>query len=103
MSPQIKQESNVVTQNDSIPEILQRIAICESGGKQFDAQGTVIKGIQNTLDTGKYQINLKYWSEDARRLNYDLFTEEGNELMALWIYKHYGTKPWSWSEKCWQL
>ena len=84
-----------------IPEILKRIAICESGGKHFDDNGQVIKGKINPLDTGKFQINLKYWGDEAKRLNYDLFKEEGNTLMALWIYEHYGTKPWNWSKHCW--
>ena len=84
-----------------IPKILEKIAECESGGIHFDNNGQVIKGKINPLDTGKYQINLKYWGDEARQLGYNLFTFEGNTLMALWIYEHYGTKPWSWSKDCW--
>ena len=91
----------MATSTPLIPEILQRIAFCESGGKHFDDNGQVIKGKFNPADIGKYQINLYYWSDEARRLGYNLYSEEGNELMALWIYEHYGTKPWSWSKKCW--
>lgn len=84
-----------------IPGILKRIAFCESGGRQFDDQGRVIRGVYNPADIGKYQINLSVWGDEAKRLGYDIFSEEGNEAMALELYKRLGTQPWLNSGPCW--
>lgn len=83
-----------------VPEVLKRIAWCESRNRQFEKDGSVVRG-SNPDDIGKYQINLKHWGDDANKLGYDLFTEQGNELMALYIYHKKGTQPWHWSQKCW--
>ena len=80
---------------------LQKIAFCESRNRQFDENGKVIRG-KNSDDIGRYQINIEHWGEKAEKLGYDLFTEEGNEAMALMLYERYGTKPWNWSKKCWR-
>ena len=84
-----------------IPSILQKIAECESHGSHYDEYGRVLRGEENPNDIGKYQINLNYWGEDAKKYGHDLYTEEGNEAMALEIYKRYGTTPWNWSRGCW--
>lgn len=84
-----------------VPDILKRIAECESGGRQFKDDGSVVRGIANPQDIGKYQINLYWNGAKAKELGYDLFTEEGNTLMALYLYHSRGTKDWSWSAGCW--
>jgi hypothetical protein len=94
-------EEKTETAKSDPPEILQKIAECESGGRHFDKNGEVIKGV-NIEDVGKYQINTKYWAKEAQKLGYDLHTEEGNEAMAHELYRRYGTKPWRWSKKCWE-
>jgi len=81
--------------------ILEKIAICESGGKHFEDNGQVLKGKINPSDIGKYQINLKYWKADASRLGLNIYDPEDNEIMARWIFDNYGTKPWNWSISCW--
>ena len=83
-----------------IPDVLEKIAICESRGRHFDKSGNVLRGV-NKSDIGKYQINVRYWGSLAAELDHDIFTEEGNEAMALEIYRKYGTKPWKWSRHCW--
>ena len=87
--------------DDGVPAVLERIAFCESRGRQFDENGDVVRGEHNPDDIGKYQINLEHWGADAKKLNYDLFTEEGNRAMALELYRRLGTKPWIWSKPCW--
>ena len=84
-----------------VPEILQKIGECESRTGHYDSDGNVVIGKQNKYDTGKYQINTLYWTELAEKLGIDLFTEEGNEAMALVLYERYGTDPWNSSKKCW--
>jgi len=93
--------TEIVVKPIEIPLILQRIAIAESGGKQFNSDGTVIMGIINPHDIGKYQINELYWGKKAKELGYDIYTLEGNTSMALWIYQNYGTAPWNWSKSKW--
>lgn len=81
--------------------ILQKIAYCESGNRQFDKNGNVIRGIINHHDIGKYQINEIIWGTKAKELGFDIYTEEGNEAMARWIFDNYGTTKWNWSKSCW--
>ncbi len=84
-----------------LPDILERIAYCESGGKQKNENGDVIRGVVNPLDIGKFQINLFYHGERAEKLNIDLFTEEGNTEFALLLFEEQGVAPWVWSKPCW--
>lgn len=96
-----------------VPPILSKIADCESGerdkygraipgtAKQFNPDGSVVRGEANPQDIGKHQINLHWNGEKAKELGYDLFTEEGNTKMALYLYKTRGTKDWGWSKSCW--
>lgn len=93
-------EQPVVLPAAEIPEILKKIAFCESRDRQFDEDGSVLRG-HNPDDIGKYQINEKIWGQYAQKLGFDLHTEEGNEAMALQLYQRYHTKPWVWSQKCW--
>lgn len=84
-----------------VPPILKEIGRCESGNKQFHDDGSVVRGIINPDDIGKYQINLYYHAEAAQKLGYDLFTEEGNTKYAIHLYDNAGTTPWNWSKHCW--
>ncbi len=86
--------------NSSAFSVLEKIAWCESKGKQFGRGGNVIRG-KNPNDVGKYQINQIVWGEKARMLGYDLHTEEGNEAMALVIFEAEGAHPWRASRHCW--
>lgn len=88
-------------QNRDVPEILARIATCESQDRHFNDKGGVLKGGKNKYDIGKYQINILYWGDLADELGHDIYAEDGNEAMALEIYNRYGTSPWKWSKKCW--
>ena len=84
-----------------LPPIFARIAYCESRDRQFDEDGDVVRGSVNPYDVGRYQINMLHWADEASRLGNHLYTENGNEAMALYLYKKYGTKPWRSSQKCW--
>lgn len=81
-------------------EVLEAIARCESGGRQFNDDGTVIRGKVNPQDTGKFQINKFYHGKRAQELGMDLETLEGNTAYAEVLYREQGTKPWGWSKKC---
>lgn len=77
------------------------VARCESGLRHFNNDGTVLRGIVDHDDTGAFQINMRYWGEEAEKRKIDLLSLKGNIDMARIIYESYGTKPWYASKKCW--
>lgn len=81
--------------------ILASIARCESGNRQFDASGNVLRGRVNSSDVGVMQINERYHAARAKALGYDLHTLEGNLGYAAKLYKEQGTRPWISSSPCW--
>lgn len=87
--------------------LLERIASCESWGdpnkepRQFLPDGSVLHGEINSDDIGMAQINAPIWGAKAVYLGFDIYTSEGNLGMAKWIFDHYESQPWFWSEKCW--
>jgi hypothetical protein len=84
-----------------IPPILEKVALCESGGRHYDSTGKVIRGKVDKRDIGKWQIN-SYWNgAEAERLGFDIWTPEGNQAMALHLYQTQGLKPWDASRSCW--
>ena len=88
---------------DELPPVMQRIAQCESGNRQFAKNGQVItNGNKNgSVDIGKFQINLSIWGAKATELGLDLTKEEDNTNFALYLYENLGTEPWVWSKHCW--
>lgn len=91
-----------ITGAKPLPAILAKIAQCESADRQFNEDGSVIRGEIDHRDIGKYQINAFYWADTAKALGFDLYTEEGNEQMASWLLAHEGTDPWNASAHCWR-
>lgn len=65
-------------------EVMIRIAYCESGMKQFDSKGNVIRS--HTKDVGILQIHEPLWKEKSEELGYDIYTLAGNVKMARYIY-----------------
>lgn len=96
-----KQIENYVRREFSNTPILVEIARCESTFRQFDSKGKVIRGLVNRADVGVMQINEKYHSEAADKLGTDIYSVEGNVAFAKYLYKKYGTSPWSASSNCW--
>lgn len=83
---------------ESYPEVLEKIAFCESGQKQFNDDGSVL--ISPTSDVGYFQINQVHWDR-AKELGIDLWTLEGNREFAELLYDERGVQPWYMSEHCW--
>jgi hypothetical protein len=77
------------------------VAYCESTHRQFNKDGTVLKGIVNNKDIGIFQINEYYHLETAQKLGIDIYTLEGNVEYAKFLYDTQGLKPWVWSKPCW--
>jgi hypothetical protein len=78
------------------------IARCESGFRQFDASGEVLRGLVNPLDRGIYQINEKYWLEESIKLNIDIYDTTGNIAMARHILEVQEVGAWAASQDCWR-
>ncbi len=87
----------------SVAASLKKIAVCESGDRQFDEGGNIIRGKVNPQDIGRYQINLKYHEKEARSMGLDLFVEEDNEKYAEHLYETQGAQPWKASNPCHHL
>jgi hypothetical protein len=91
----------VIVQADTLPPVMHRIAQCESRGQHWTKQGRVVRGKQNRHDTGLFQINTIVWGKKAQELGYDIYTQEGNTLMARYLFENYGSVPWQSSAVCW--
>ncbi len=81
--------------------ILIAIAQCESNFRQFNPDGTVVRGKIDDHDVGVMQINETYWLPKSKSLGDDIYTIEGNVAYAKYLYAKNGTDPWNSSAKCW--
>ncbi len=77
------------------------IARCESEIRQFNNDGSLLRGRTTPRDVGIFQINEGYHLEKSRQLGFDIYTTEGNIAYAMWLMKEEGTKHWNWSKNCW--
>lgn len=80
------------------PELI-KICECESGGRQFEADGSV--RTSHTADSGLCQIN-EIHEKEASRLGMDIMTEAGNIKFANHLFDREGYAPWEASRHCWQ-
>lgn len=99
------------------------IADCESGGgapgaaHQFktDKDGKIaldekgnkipLKNLEGSSAIGKYQILASDHEERAKKMGFDIRTEEGNEAYARVLYQESGTKHWEVDPRgkiCWE-
>ena len=81
--------------------ILIAIAQCESNFRQFNPDGTVVRGKVNSHDVGVMQINETYWLDKSKSVGDDIYTIEGNAAYAKYLYDKQGTDPWNSSSNCW--
>lgn len=99
--PQILATSTINVEGLHLPPILKQIAWCESNWRQWNDDGSVLRGRQNNQDVGFFQINEYYHLETAESLGINIYTLEGNVEYALMLYETQGTTPWNWSKHCW--
>lgn len=79
--------------------LLVKICKAESENTQFRKDGRVMRGSITPSDIGFCQINEPIWNDKARDLGYDIYTEDGNKKMAIYIFLNQGSSPWN-SSKC---
>ncbi len=77
------------------------IARCESGLRQFDDSGSVLRGGLGKAMIGVFQLNERYHREPARSLGYNINSVLGNIAYARELYRTEGVSPWASSEHCW--
>jgi hypothetical protein len=81
--------------------VMIHIARCESTFRHTLADGSVLRGVVDSDDTGVMQINLRYHGETAEELGLDLENLYDNMAYARDLYERQGTRPWSASAPCW--
>jgi hypothetical protein len=103
ISEEVKQKTTeeIIAEQFKDTPIMKKIAYCESRYRQFNENGTVLRGFVNSQDVGVMQINEKYHLADSKKLGYDIYTLEGNVDYAKHLYRTQGVKPWVHSSKCW--
>ena len=88
-----------VIASSTMPIMLQKICKAESGNKQFNSDGSVFRGIVNRADIGYCMINEPINNDYARKLGYDIYTEQGNKDFATILFNERGVQPWE-ASKC---
>lgn len=89
------------------PSMLQRICNAEVTGNpntmshQFNKDGSVVRGRVNASDVGYCQVNEAINNDLARKMGYDIFTEQGNKDFAVYLFNTRGTEPWNSSKSMW--
>lgn len=86
---------------EDIPMLVKICKAESGGGHQFNKDGSVVRGKVNPSDIGYCQINEYINNDEARKLGYDIFTEEGNKDYAIYLFTHRGTEPWNSSKPIW--
>lgn len=83
-----------------IPVMIE-IARCESKFKQYDIDGTALRGGWNGNMVGVFQFYKAIHNGTANLLGFNLDKLEGNLAYARHLYTESGTTPWNSSKDCW--
>jgi hypothetical protein len=97
----VKDVASFVKSSYADDPVLVKIASCESNFRQYDANGNILRGVENHYDVGVMQINEKYHLDEAVSMGLDIRTTKGNVAFAKYLYDTQGADPWSASQKCW--
>ncbi len=99
----LKQEldsQGITDENDR--QRLKDIALCESGTRQFNDDGSLYRGEITPDDVGVMQINeLAHPYNMALNMGYDTHTTKGNIDFGIELYKEHKSTPWNPSRACW--
>lgn len=100
--------SNIIAVSDDSPttpiydpeteRILSAIAICESGDRQFDTDGSVLMNRHGSSATGRYQIMSSVWRSVAESMDINIDSAAGNKKMAYHILRETAQGIFAWSE-----
>lgn len=97
----VKSIQEMITETFGPDSIMHSVADCESRFRQFNEDGSILRGYYNPKDVGVFQVN-EYWHlETSKRLGMDIYTVEGNIAYAKHLYDLNGTRDWNASRSCW--
>ena len=99
-SPLTNTELVVRSYFKDIPVMIQ-IARCESGFRHTLEDGSVLRGVVDSADTGVMQINKRFHADKATTMNLNLDNLYNNMAYARHLYETEGTRPWNASASCW--
>lgn len=96
-------EKEVIVNQEIDYPVLDRIMMCESGGKHYSKNGQVIvNGNKNgSVDIGIMMINDRIWGAKATEMGLNLWVEKDNREFGKYLFAKYGSEPWVWSKSCW--
>ena len=77
------------------------IARCESGPRQFAANGSPLYAGTDDLMVGIFQLDSAIHTAPAAALGFDITTAAGNMGYVRYLYGAEGTEPWISSFPCW--
>ena len=97
----VKTEEEITREYFKDIPIMIDVIRCESTFRQFDENGSVLRGKVNPKDIGLSQINEHYHLETSKKLGLDIYTIEGNLAYARYLYSIRGTTDWVHSKPCW--
>ncbi len=78
-----------------------RVSWCESRWRQWETDGSVLRGRLTPADVGAFQINEGYHLATAQSMGINVHTLRGNMEYARHLYVTQGLQPWSASKYCW--
>ncbi len=78
------------------------IAFCESTFRQYNKKGEVHRGVVNNQDVGVMQVNERFHLAASKKLDFDIYTVQGNVAYSRYLYEKEGTTPWNSSSPCWK-
>jgi hypothetical protein len=78
-----------------------QVARCESGLRQYQPGGALLRGRVNPSDVGIFQINEHYHQSAALALGLDIEKPEDNVRYAYHLYQQNGFQDWKASKSCW--
>lgn len=81
--------------------VMAAVAKCESRFRQYDKNGSVLRGEAVREDVGVMQVNETYHKAVAQKLGLDLTVIQDNVAYARYLYDQKGTQPWNSSKACW--
>ena len=99
----VYQNTEAIVRNyfKDIPVMIQ-VARCESHFRHTLADGSILRGVVDSADTGVMQINKRYHQATATRLGLDLHDIYDNMAYARYLYDNQGVQPWNASAPCWK-
>jgi hypothetical protein len=82
--------------------VMVEVARCESGLRQFNEWGEVLRGGAGQGMIGLFQLHERYHRAEALTRGYNIDTLLGNMGYARELYREQGSTPWLSSAHCWE-